>query len=310
VPPAVLLRRVTKTFGEKMAVRELDLAVEEGTIAGFIGPNGAGKTTTIRMILAILRPDSGEVSVLGAASAIEAKDRIGYLPEERGVYRRMRVGAFIAYMARLKGVRSDGLAAKIRAALERIGLGDCYGKRCEELSKGMQQKVQFLAAILHEPSLLILDEPFSGLDPVNARLLKELILEQKRRGTTILFSTHVMHQAEQICDHVLMIHRGVKVLDRSVRDLVDGFGSRTIAVEALGEGDLTSALGAIEGAARIERIERVYRVHLRDEAEPSRVIAAIASAAAVRRVELVRPTLEDVFIELAGTSAEEAEELA
>jgi ABC-2 type transport system ATP-binding protein len=210
---AVLLKGVTKTFGGTTAVDRLDLVVPRGAVYGFIGPNGAGKTTTIRMMMSIIFPDSGELSVLGRPSALDAKDRIGYLPEERGVYRKMRVGAFLTYLGRLKGVKEAELTRRVRRGLERIGLADCERKRCEELSKGMQQKVQFLAAIIHEPDLLILDEPFSGLDPVSARSLRALIIEEHLRGATILFSTHVMPHAEELCDHVVMMHRGKKVLD-------------------------------------------------------------------------------------------------
>ena len=192
---AITLRGLTKTFGETVAVRDLDLAVPAGALYGVIGPNGAGKTTTIRMILSILMPDRGELQVLGRRSALEAKDRIGYLPEERGLYKKMRVGQFLAYLAQLKNADGPGLRARVRRGLERVGLADVEQKRCEELSKGMQQKVQFLAAIIHQPDLIVLDEPFSGLDPVNQRLLRDLVREEHRRGATILFSTHVMVHA-------------------------------------------------------------------------------------------------------------------
>src|SRR4051812_46594757 len=195
---AIRLKGVRKTFGPTTAVHDLDLVIPTGALYGFIGPNGAGKTTTIRMIMSILFPDAGELSVLGHGSALAAKDRIGYLPEERGVYRKMRVGAFLTFMGRLKGLSEDDLPARVQRALARVGLAGTEKKRWEELSKGMLQKVQFVAAILHQPDLLILDEPFSGLDPVSARQLRDLILEEHRRGATILFSTHVMPQAEEI----------------------------------------------------------------------------------------------------------------
>src|SRR3984893_5122781 len=230
---AILLKGVRKTFGSTTAVHDLDLVVPRGALYGFIGPNGAGKTTTIRMIMSILFPDSGELSVLGCPSALEAKDRIGYLPEERGVYRNMKVGAFLTYMARLKGLSGTDLPLRVRRGLERVGLGDTERKRCEELSKGMLQKVQFLAAIIHEPDLLILDEPFSGLDPISMRLLRDVILEEHRRGATILFSTHVMPQAEEICQHVVMIHRGRKVLDEDLAAIGRRYDPRTIWFDPL-----------------------------------------------------------------------------
>src|SRR6188768_2450819 len=203
---ALVLSGVTKTFGGMRAVDRLDLEVPRGSLCGVIGPNGAGKTTTIRIVMSILFPDEGSVSVLGHKSALMAKDRIGYLPEERGLYRKMRVGEFLTYMARLKGVADSESRTFITRALERLGLAGTEGKRCEELSKGMQQKVQFIAATIHRPDLLILDEPFSGLDPVSTRMLRDLILEEHRRGATILFSPHVMPHAEQLCDRVVMIH--------------------------------------------------------------------------------------------------------
>ena len=229
---AIDLRGVTKTFGSMKAVDRLDLVIPRGGLYGFIGPNGAGKTTSIRMIMSILLPDSGELRVLGRGSALEAKDRIGYLPEERGVYRKMKVGAYLALIARLKGMADRGLAARVSELVARVGLAGVESKRCEELSKGMLQKIQIVAAIIHEPDLLILDEPFSGLDPISTRMLRELILTEHRRGATILFSTHVMTQAEEICEHVVMIHRGRKVLDEPLGAIRRQFNPRAIELRA------------------------------------------------------------------------------
>src|SRR5688572_18595527 len=228
---AIELSGVTKTFGELKAVDNLDLVIPRGALYGFIGPNGAGKTTTICMIMAILFPDAGEVRVLGHESALDAKDRIGYLPEERGFYRKMKVAPYLSYIARLKGVPDKGLRQRVSGALERVGLSGVEGKRCEELSKGMSQKIQIIAATIHEPDLLILDEPFSGLDPVSTRLLREQILAEHRRGATVLFSTHVMPQAEEICDHVVMVHRGQKVLDDPVSTILRPHDSRALKFE-------------------------------------------------------------------------------
>src|SRR5512137_2529045 len=230
---AIILKNLRKAFGETVAVNDLDLEVPEGALYGVIGPNGAGKTTMIRMILAILFPDRGELTVLGRPSALEAKDRIGYLPEERGLYKKMHVGEFLVYMARLKGMGGTGLHKQAGQWLERVGLGDAERKRCEDLSKGMQQKVQFVAAVIHHPDLLILDEPFSGLDPVNQRLLRDLVLDEHRRGATVLFSTHIMTHAEQLCDRVVMIHRGEKVLDQTMAGIHETFDPRQIQFEPL-----------------------------------------------------------------------------
>jgi len=293
---AILLKGVRKTFGSTTAVHDLDLVVPRGGLYGFIGPNGAGKTTSIRMIMSILFPDSGELSVLGHRSALEAKDRIGYLPEERGVYRKMRVGAFLTFMGRLKGLNDADLPKRVQRALERVGLAGTERKRCEELSKGMLQKVQFVAAILHEPDLLILDEPFSGLDPISMRQLRDLILGEHRRGATILFSTHVMPQAEEICQHVVMIHRGRKVLDEDVSAIRRQYDPRTIRFDPL---DPSVDPGGLRALAEVERIDRVdggYEIHLAAGTDPGSAMQRITMAIAPARIELSRPRLEDVFI--------------
>jgi ABC-2 type transport system ATP-binding protein len=295
--PALRLQGVRKTFGSATAVHELDLTVPTGALYGVIGPNGAGKTTTIRLIMSILFPDAGELTVLGHRSALEAKDRIGYLPEERGVYRKMQVGAFLTYMAQLKGQGGD-LAARVRHGLERVGLGGSEKKRCEELSKGMLQKVQFLAAIIHQPDLLILDEPFSGLDPVSARLLRELVREEHRRGATILLSTHVMTHAEEICGHVVMIHHGRKVLDDSVAAIRRRGDPRTIRFEPL---DPAAELAPLRALAEVEQIEpgaSGFDIRLADGADPGAAIRRITALVTPARIELARPQLEDIFIAL------------
>ena len=299
---AISLTGVTKTFGSTVAVRDLDLYVPKGALYGFIGPNGAGKTTTLRMIMSILFPDRGEISVLGRRTALDAKDRIGYLPEERGVYRKMKVGAFLTYMARLKGV-NDPSTSRVSDWLARIGLPEVQDKRCEELSKGMLQKVQLIAAVLHEPDLLIFDEPFSGLDPVNMRLLRDLILAEHRRGATILFSTHVMVQAEEICDHIIMLNRGRKVLDESLASIRQRHDPRAIRFEPFdGDADL-SPLRAIAGVADVVREGMSYRIDLDEGADAVRTLREIAASTRPARLELQRPTLEDIFITLAGTAA-------
>ena len=297
MPDAIVLEGVTKTFGPKVAVADLDLRVPRGGLYGFIGPNGAGKTTTIRMIMAILFPDSGRLSVLGHESALAAKDRIGYLPEERGLYKKMKVGAFLEYIAKLKGARSGDLRRRVQTWLERVGLADVAGKRCEELAKGMQQKVQFLAGVIHEPELLILDEPFGGLDPVSARLLRDLVLEQHARGATILFSTHVMSQAEQICDHVVMIHNGRKVLDDRIAALRARFNPRRVVVEPLQPNTDPAPFARIAGVESVTPENGTFELALAAAAEATAGMRAALAAAPLARVELSRPTLEDIFIE-------------
>lgn len=299
---AISIRGVTKRFTDKTAVDRLDLDVPAGSVCGFLGPNGAGKTTTIRMIMGIILPDEGQVQVLGRTSAIESKDRIGYLPEERGVYRTMRVGDFLTYMARLKGVDAHGLSKKIDAWLERLALPGVRKKRCQELSKGMQQKVQFAATVLHEPDLIILDEPFSGLDPVNARLLRSLIQDQQAAGRTIIFSTHVLFSAEQLCDRVFMINRGKKILDGTLEQIRSAFDPRTIVVEPADPGADLSRLSAIAGVENVAKLGRAGAAELRlaEGTDKHAMLAKVAATPglALRRLELRAVTLEDVFISL------------
>jgi ABC-2 type transport system ATP-binding protein len=298
VTDAIKLERLTKAFGPKVAVNELDMVVRQGGLYGYIGPNGAGKTTTIRMIMSILFPDSGRISVLGHDSALEAKDRIGYLPEERGVYKKMKVGAFLRYIARLKGHGRAGLPKKVRDWLERLELADVEGKRCDELSKGMQQKVQFISTVIHEPELLILDEPFSGLDPVNMRLLRDLIMAEHRRGATIIFSTHVMTQAEQLCDHILMIHDGRKVLDESLESIRTKYDPRIVQVEPLNPQADVSSLKSMPGVREVTKANGAYELQLGEGTDVASIMREIVSAIPVARVELHRPTLEDVFVQI------------
>jgi ABC-2 type transport system ATP-binding protein len=301
---AIRLRSVSKTFGSKRAVRDLDLDVPTGSVCGYLGPNGAGKTTTIRMIMSIIYPDAGQVEVLGRKSAIESKDRIGYLPEERGVYRKMKVSEFLTYMGTLKGIDRGPLKKRISDWLERVELPGVEKKKCEELSKGMQQKVQFLCAILHDPELIILDEPFSGLDPANARLLRTLINEQHAEGKTIIFSTHVLSSAEQVCDRVFMINQGQKVLDGPIESVKAKFDPRTLMVEPAGE----NGRGIVEGTPGIQSVlesGRAYEAHLDAGADPQAVMRSLLERTACRRVELRQATLEDIFLSLVSTDDSE-----
>jgi ABC-2 type transport system ATP-binding protein len=300
---ALVLRDVRKSFGSTNAVDGMTLTVPRGGLYGVIGPNGAGKTTCIRMIMSILFPDSGELSVLGGRSALAAKDRIGYLPEERGVYRKMKVGHFLSYMAQLKGVSAHDAAARVPTLLEGMALGGTADKRCEDLSKGMLQRVQFISAVIHQPDLLILDEPFSGQDPVSVRLLRERIQQEHQRGATVLLSTHVMLNAEEMCQHVIMIHKGRKVLDESMVGLRRQFDPRTIHFEPLDPSADPSPLRAVPGVERVEAVESGYVVALRAGADPAAAIGRLAMAVAPARIELARLRLEDVFINIVSGGA-------
>jgi ABC-2 type transport system ATP-binding protein len=250
------------------------------------------------MIMSILMADSGELRVFGRRSALEAKDRIGYLPEERGTYRKMKVGAYLSYIARLKGMPEHGLAARVSELLARVGLPGVELKKSEELSKGMLQKVQFVAAIVHSPDLLILDEPFSGLDPVSSRMLRALILEEHARGATILFSTHVMPHAEDLCDHVVMIHCGRKVLDEPVAAIRSNFVPRALRFEPLGGDAGVTAVRALPEVESCEAVDGGYEVLLRDGSDAGAAVQHIAAALPVARIELKRLRLEDVFVRL------------
>jgi len=302
---------VSKTFGATQAVRDLDLDVPRGSLCGFLGPNGAGKSTTIRMIMSIIYPDTGSIDVLGS-SALKNKDRIGYLPEERGVYRKMRVGEFIEYLGRLKGVRGPVLRQRTEQWLERMDLPDCYRRRCQELSKGMQQKVQFIASIIHEPDLLILDEPFSGLDPVNSALLNRMFQELHSNGVTIIFSTHVLHQAEQLCDRIFLIHKGQKLLDATLDEIRERFNPRTMVVEP---SNGTVNLRSVPGVAAAQPMGEDGQIELRltEGADAQQVMRDILAAGPVRSVELRRITLEEVFVQMVmrdrgAAAAEQAKE--
>jgi len=293
---AIELHGITKTFGSATtAVDNLDLVVPQGSMCGFLGPNGAGKTTTIRMIMSIIFPDTGQISVLGKNSAVESKDQIGYLPEERGVYRKMKTIEFLVYLARLKGVDAKIAKARAKDWLERIELGHVYKKKLEELSKGMQQKVQIAATLIHDPALVILDEPFSGLDPVNARMLRDLIMDIHKEGKTIIFSTHVLFQAEQICNRFFMINRGKKVLDATLEEIREQFDPRTILVQPMnGTFDPLD----FKGVLKADRHHDQFEVHIETNTDPVSVMREMMEKAELRMVELRQPTLEDIFITL------------
>jgi ABC-2 type transport system ATP-binding protein len=296
--PALEIRDVCKSFGATRAIDELTLAIPRGATYGLIGPSGAGKTTAIRMIMSILFPDSGTLRVLGRPSALEAKHRIGYLPEERGTYRRMRVDGFLTYIGRLKGGTARGVRQRAAHLLTRLGLAAVGAHRCEDLSKGMLQRVQFVAAIINEPELLILDEPFSGLDPVSVRLLKEIIAEEQARGASIIFSTHVMAHAEELCQQIVMIHKGRKVLDEPITGLRRRYDTRTILLEPLHDSDNLLSLQSVAGVERVRLTDEGCEIGLAAGCEPAAAMRALAAAIPLARLELARVRLEDVFIRL------------
>lgn len=295
----VELSGVTKTFGDKVAVESLDLQIPEGAIYGFIGPNGSGKTTTIRMILRIFKPDTGDVKVMGVNHGDCADDRIGYLPEERGLYPKMTVKSVLEYYARLKGFYD--CSSEIDMWLEKLGGEGWQSKKIESLSKGMAQKVQFISSIIARPQLLILDEPFSGLDPVNLEVLREAILELRDRGTTIIFSTHDMDVAERMCDTVFMIMNGRKVLDGTVDSIQRQYPADEVKVR-LAEGD--SVPSNLPGVRRTDQRGQYTFLKLNQASDAESALQALVQSSRVEHFELLRPSLHNIFIRMAGDEAE------
>jgi ABC-2 type transport system ATP-binding protein len=306
---AVQIDHVTKSFGSHRAVNDLSLEVPPGTVYGFIGPNGSGKTTTLRMIMRILHPDEGTITVLGEQGYGAANDRVGYLPEERGLYKQMKVRDILRFYAELKGNRNN--RAAIDRWLERLGLADWADKKVQALSKGMAQKVQFISTVIARPELVLLDEPFSGLDPVNAEVLREAVLDLKREGTTVIFSTHDMAVAEKMCDFIFMIYKGGKVLDGTLESIQDAYGNDTLRVRLegtdAGNGQASSGVAALDGLPGVVKVSdfgRWQELRLDRGADPQQVLAALMTRGQVRHFELARPSLQDIFVRIARPEPE------
>jgi ABC-2 type transport system ATP-binding protein len=294
-PATVVLRNVTKRFGEFTAVNDLSLEVRAGRIFGLLGPNGAGKTTTIRMIVNIFAPDSGQVELFGTRITPNLQDRIGYLPEERGLYKKMKVGEQLRFFAELKSVSGREADKRIDHWLERLKLSQWKARRTSELSKGMQQKVQFITSVLHEPDLLILDEPFSGLDPVNVELLKEIVLELKASGKTIIFSTHQMELAEKICDDICLINRSRKILDGSIREVKRASSRNAVGLRLERGADVLADQSLVKS---IERHSDGVEVLLAEGTNAQDLLKKLVDAGAkIERFEMLEPSLNNIFIE-------------
>lgn len=296
---AISVHQIRKSYGDFVAVNDLSLEVKEGSIFGLLGPNGAGKSTTIRMIVNITMPDAGEIRLFGQPMAShnseKLQERVGYLPEDRGLYKKMKIGDQLVFFAELKGLRRAEAEKRIDRWLERIEMSAWKHKKWEELSKGMQQKIQFVSTILHEPDLVILDEPFSGLDPVSAGLLKEVVQELKQQNKTIIFSTHLMEQAEELCDEICLINRGEKILEGPVRQIKRGFGWRYVAID--GE-NFEDALNSHPAVKQITQRRDYTEVILNDHDDPQNLLQhLLTSGARIIRFELVAPSLNDIFIE-------------
>ncbi|NQV71165.1 MAG: ATP-binding cassette domain-containing protein [Pseudohongiella sp.] len=309
--PVLSLKNVVKTYGDFTAVDGISLSIPKGSIYGFLGPNGAGKTTTIRMILEIIKPSSGEISVLGHSSALDVRNRIGYLPEEIGLYKKMKVWALIQYFAMLKGMNKHEAKRQAWYLLEKYGLKDFAEAKIESLSKGMGQKVQVLSAVAHEPELIILDEPFTGLDPVNQSVLEELITDMASNGQTVIFSTHVMQHAERLCDHILLIAKGRKIFDGTVAAAKSTI-PRRVLIESR---DDISSLHSISGVEEILRIEtaqpddsesKQWQLQIGEQLNPQEVLrSCFERGISLSRFEFTDPSLHDVFVHLVGDDARE-----
>ena len=292
---AVVLEQVSKRFDSVVAVDNLSLRVAQGAVFGLLGPNGAGKTTSLRMILHILAPDEGTIQVLGQPASGRTQDLIGYLPEERGLYARMKVREVLVFLAGLKGLSEAEASKRVRQWLERLELAAWAEKKIIDLSKGMQQKAQFIAAVIHRPPLLILDEPFTGLDPLNATLIKDIMLELRAQGSTIILSTHRMEQVEMMCDAICLINHGRSVLAGDLRAIKQSYGKNTLRIEYSGDGDFLDLPHLVE---KLNHFGALVEVKLRPVADPQEIVkAAVARGVRLSRFELVEPPLHDIFIE-------------
>jgi ABC-2 type transport system ATP-binding protein len=295
MPNAISVDRISKSYGDFVAVKDLFMEVKTGSIFGLLGPNGAGKSTTIRMLVNITIPDSGRIALFGQPMSAKLQERVGYLPEDRGLYKKMKVGEQLAFFAELKGVPRREAHDQIDSWLKRVEMTEWKNKKWEELSKGMQQKVQFVSTILHSPDLVILDEPFSGLDPISAGLLKEIVQELKENNKTIIFSTHLMEQAEELCDEICLINHGRKVLGGSVREIKRGFGWRYVAIDGENfEPTLTNNPLVKEFTHNRHHTE----VILQDGADPQSLLRQLVDdGARLSKFELVAPSLNEIFID-------------
>jgi ABC-2 type transport system ATP-binding protein len=291
------LNKVRKTYDHFVAVDDLSFSIEQGAVFGLLGPNGAGKTSTIRMMIGITAPDSGEISMFGKPFARKDLRRIGYLPEERGLYKKMKVLDQLVFLGQLHGLEANAARQKTLAWSERLEIAGWLQKKVEELSKGMQQKIQFISTLLHDPDFIIMDEPFGGLDPVNASLLKDVLLEMKQKGKTILFSTHRMDQVEKLCDSICLINRGKSVLQGDLKQIKAQYGKSNVQIEYEGDGDFlqhTQLVGSYNNYGNY------VEIRLAPGADPQQLLRLAAERSRVNKFELMEPSLEEIFIETVG----------
>jgi ABC-2 type transport system ATP-binding protein len=300
---ALQVQHISKTYAEVQAVKDLSFSVSPGEIFGLLGPNGAGKTTSIRMILDIIKPDRGEICVLGGAITETKKSRIGYLPEERGLYEDMTLLDTLLFLGQLKDLSRRTALERAETYLREVELWEARNRKIEALSRGMNQKAQFVAATMHEPDLIIVDEPFSGLDPVNTRIIKDLLYRMRDRGAAIIMSTHQMHQVEEMCERILLIDRGQQVLYGPLRDIRRRFASHAVEVDVRGE------LRQVPGVERTTHQDGSYRLLLREGVEPEEVLRALVNRPdiTVERFERVEASLDEIFVQVVGREAVDEE---
>jgi ABC-2 type transport system ATP-binding protein len=296
----VVIQDITKTFGTHVAVELLSLEVPAGSVYGFIGPNGSGKTTTLRMIMNILYPDSGTIRVFDEQLIGACTDRIGYLPEERGLYKKMKVREVLEFYGGLKGGKD--LRAEVDSWLRKLNLEEWADKKVDVLSKGMSQKVQFIATVVSQPELVILDEPFTGLDPVNANVIREAILSLRDKGTTVILSTHDMSVAENMCDFIFMIFNGKKVLDGTLASIQDQYGSDTIRIRTENG---AAAFSSIAGVEKVNDFGQLQELRIARDVDPQQIVSQVMARTRVTSFELTRPSLHDIFVRIAGPEAVE-----
>jgi ABC-2 type transport system ATP-binding protein len=298
VDTAITVSQLQKSFGQTHAVRNVSFEVQRGEIFGLLGPNGAGKTTTIRMILDIFKPDRGNISVLGGEISDDKKDRIGYLPEERGLYKDVTVENCVLYLAELKGMTRTAAKERAYRFFDQLDLTAHKKKKVQDLSKGMQQKVQVISTLMHQPELIIIDEPFSGLDPVNTRLIQEILLEERKRGTTIVMSTHQMVQVEEMCDRLVLIHKGESVLYGAVNDIRREYADNAVRVVAKGE------LPAFDGVRETSRKGNAHVLSLPRDTSPQLLLQKLASTPGleIESFELALPTMDDIFVKVVSST--------
>jgi ABC-2 type transport system ATP-binding protein len=291
--PAIELTHITKSFGAVKAVDDCSFAIEKGELFGLLGPNGAGKTTAIRVMLDIFKPESGSVAILGGAMTEAKKDRIGYMPEERGMYQDIPLDRCLAYLGSLKGLSGSEVRQRSEAYLERFDLAAHRHKKVKELSKGMQQKAQVIATLLHRPDLLIVDEPFSGLDPVNTQMIKDLLREQRQAGVTIVLCSHQMHLVEELCDRIVLIDHGKVMLYGELAEVRRAFASNAVLVKAGRE------LPALPGVERVEPLNGAVKLHLAPGVQPQEILRAlVAQNVPLEQFEIAIPTLDEIFIQV------------